>query len=1064
MFEWIEFCRPHFRRKALRYLSRCGALIRFGACLPALAAAATTTPLTLQISNETAPAGGFVQFKISATAPALIASGNLSMDFDPSIFGPIAQLSVFSATGDQIGYANVSSEHLDVHFSSPSAGIGQLPQLPVFTVSLPVLASVAPGSSASITASISSQENIWTDPQRNQYTVTVTPGTFTVGGSLSVRALTPSAGVLPEGTVIQLSGTGFDSATVVTIDGVSISTFDFANSGQINLTLGGATEMTGKSVHVSNSAGAQIDYYAAAPSAPIDPLPQNSPLEGVQAIMPLATYTGVQMNNTLTEDGGAEGLGLFNPNLNPVTVMLAGFGALESVSPQLLYFDTLSIAPSQLSLIDANKALTSLPLTGEIWVTTSAPVRFISIQRLGLPDPITGQVPTSVSIPPQITSPEPPIQITLTPSTSSASWSCQIGTPAPAPATVALAGNFGFSTSISGSAAQWLSVSSASNGQSSTLTLTPNPCSLAAGIYTGTVTVTPIAPDSLNGVPVIPVTISVTLAVTGSPMISYSPAQCCIFVLPGPNAGGGLPDTLTIVSNGNPVQITISATSDTNWLAVSPLSGTTPLQLTVTANPAGLNLAPGYHSGQISIQGLTNTVAVMAQLNVLAPPPHGTTLLINGPPPAFTLTAGTQPSNSAAAFISFQEFDVALTSVETNVPWLSAVIQTPGPGPPASVLLYPNSAGLSPGVYSGAITITSSNYPVLTVPATLTVLATPTAQTALTASPASLSFAASVGGTNTSQNLAISFNGEPVQFNITGGQQWLQLLPAPGFTSAAPVYTVTAAPTGLSPGTYYTGLVVDWTTGSITIPVIFSITPTAGSPPVIAGIVNSASDTPGAIAPGEIVSIFGSGIGGAPTGAQLDASGEISTNLSQTQLLIGGIAAPLLYASASQVNAIVPYGVRSSGTVTVQVISSSITSATWDVPLASVAPAVFTANSTGVGQAAVLNQDNSVNSPSNPAPPGTTIQIFATGGGETVPPSITGALAPPGEILDQSVQVTIRGLTAVVSYAGAAPGEVNGLVQINAVIPQGIAPGTALPITVTVGNIPAPGAITVAVE
>jgi len=96
--------------------------------------------------------GGWAQIKVWASAPTLIASGGLSIDFDPSIFGPVAQLAVFSATGDQIGYANVNREHLDVHFSSSSAGIGQLPQLPLFTVSVPVLANAKPGTTSSIMA------------------------------------------------------------------------------------------------------------------------------------------------------------------------------------------------------------------------------------------------------------------------------------------------------------------------------------------------------------------------------------------------------------------------------------------------------------------------------------------------------------------------------------------------------------------------------------------------------------------------------------------------------------------------------------------------------------------------------------------------------------------------------------------------------------------------------------------------------------------------------------------------------------------------------------------------
>ena len=97
-----------------------------------LVGAETSTPLTLQISSETAPPGGWAQFRISVNAPTLIASGQISMDFDPSVFGPVAQIAAFSSTGDQIGYATVNAQQVAGHFSSPSAGLGQLPELPVF--------------------------------------------------------------------------------------------------------------------------------------------------------------------------------------------------------------------------------------------------------------------------------------------------------------------------------------------------------------------------------------------------------------------------------------------------------------------------------------------------------------------------------------------------------------------------------------------------------------------------------------------------------------------------------------------------------------------------------------------------------------------------------------------------------------------------------------------------------------------------------------------------------------------------------------------------------------------
>jgi hypothetical protein len=65
--------------------------------------------LALQVSSETAPAGGWAQIKIYAAAPTLISTGRIAINFDPSVFGPIARVAVFSAAGDSSGIAVVNA-------------------------------------------------------------------------------------------------------------------------------------------------------------------------------------------------------------------------------------------------------------------------------------------------------------------------------------------------------------------------------------------------------------------------------------------------------------------------------------------------------------------------------------------------------------------------------------------------------------------------------------------------------------------------------------------------------------------------------------------------------------------------------------------------------------------------------------------------------------------------------------------------------------------------------------------------------------------------------------------
>ncbi len=164
----------------------------------------------------------------------------------------------------------------------------------------------------------------------------------------------------------------------------------------------------------------------------------------------------------------------------------------------------------------------------------------------------------------------------------------------------------------------------------------------------------------------------------------------------------------------------------------------------------------------------------------------------------------------------------------------------------------------------------------------------------------------------------------------------------------------------------------------------------------ISAIVNAASGLSGGIAPGEIVVIYGSGLGPAQlVKAAAGAGGLFGTQLAGTSVLFNGIAAPLIYSSYGQVSVVVPYGISGSA-VPVTVTYQGQTYSGFSVSVIPSAPGIFTADSTGKGQAAALNQDGSLNNAGNPAHPGEVITLFATGEGQTAPGGVDGkpAVAP----------------------------------------------------------------------
>jgi uncharacterized protein (TIGR03437 family) len=174
--------------------------------------------------------------------------------------------------------------------------------------------------------------------------------------------------------------------------------------------------------------------------------------------------------------------------------------------------------------------------------------------------------------------------------------------------------------------------------------------------------------------------------------------------------------------------------------------------------------------------------------------------------------------------------------------------------------------------------------------------------------------------------------------------------------------------------------------------------------------------------------------------------------------------APLTYASATQVNAIAPFALTGAATTQVIVEVQGIASnpATEAVGMSS--PAIF-AVSGGLGQGAILNQDNSPNGMANPAAIGSVLQIFATGMGATTPAGADGRIADVNASFPVlKITATVGGMDAPVQYAGSSNGLVAGVTQVNVAIPAGVQPGNAVPVVLYAGGTPSPSSITVAIR
>lgn len=587
-----------------------------------------------------------------------------------------------------------------------------------------------------------------------------------------------------------------------------------------------------------------------------------------------------------------------------------------------------------------------------------------------------------------------------------------------------------------------------------------SPGNLAPQVCSGHITLT--VPNSNSPAQVIPV----TLNISNKALLNVSTNVINVTAL----VGGAISTPQISVTSTDPgTVLNFTATAATNpigltWLSVTPNTGNTPNNLLVTINPQ--NLGVGTYPGTITVSSpnvpsqtiqvkltvassnISSSLAKLAFAQTLGgTPPAPQTIQITGVPPGTTIGA--------------------IPTLFNGTGWLQATVNG------NAITVTADGSALTQGTFSGVLTVIvpgAGNSP-LFIPVTLMVSATIPNALVLSATTASFSFQAG-GVVPTSQTIQLT-SATPVPFTATfvpgNGGNFLTVTPTSGTTPA----TLTLAINGtllntIAQGTYTGNVVVSSPSlpgGDQTIKVTFTVA--AGSGPAITSIVNAASFLHGPISPGELITIFGNNLGPNTGLLFTPDNGHVDTTLDDTVVMFNNTAAPLIYVSATQINAIVPYEVASNSSVNVTVTHSHIVSATFMAAVANTAPGIFSANQTGNGQGAILNSNLGANSANNPAPAGSVVSLYATGEGVLTPPVATGSMSGPSLPLPvpvAHVSVTIDGEPADISYAGEAPTLVSGVLQINAKIPNDLHSGNHL-VVVTIGaNSTKQQAITVAVQ
>jgi len=1030
----------------------------------------TPSALTVTANPAGLSAGSYsASFSIGAaggnvTVQATLAVSSISVSPQTLQFSyqPGGQITAQNLTisGQAVTFSTTESTATGGGWLEVNPASGNSPGTAVVTLNPAVVPSLAPGQySGTITVTPTSGASSTAVPIPVSLTVTAAP-TFTVSANSAALNYQIGGVYVPQQTVV-VSTTGTQSVSFTAT--VSSGSQNWLTVSPTNATIAanGNTQLTiGYNTAANLPAGSyQGTITLSAPGASPSSLTINVTLQ-----VSTSPFLYAQPSGTLTFNGQFAGPAPQSQNLTVFTSAVAG----NSTTGQLPLAMSASSTGNWLTV--QTTGVTGTPFVVSVNSTGLVPQTYngtITVASNGVPN-LTIPVSLVVSNNPQLS--VNTNQLTFLYQTNGANN--VLSQTLPVSSTTGALLNY---TAAVNSGNTWLFLNgntTATGASTSNLAVTVNPAGLSAGTYNGTITVNA---TNTAGAPVNPVTVPVVLYVSSAAMLAASPSSLTFTAAAGAAPPASQTITLGSTSATDQVTYTVTPTSAT-WLSIAPTTGTTPASLTVSALSS--SLAAGSYSATITITGTAPGGAAVADNPVSIPVTlqvtQGTLALdkttltfaqvAGGPAPA-AQTVNVTSNGQALTF-------TAAASDKDPVSWLSV---TPATGTtPGALSISVDGSKLNPGTYQGLVTVVAPNGG--NSPATITVNFTVSTASTISVTPANLAFAYTIGAAAPQSQIiqvqsssAVSFAAAATTNNNTGN--WLQVTPANGTTPGT--LTVSINPTGLAAGNYTGTIAVTSPSAATptTIPVTLTVSAAPPPTPVVQGITNAASYITGGVAPGEIVTIFGTSIGPAtPANAQLTSTGTVATTIANTTVMFGNVAAPIINASATQTSVVVPYQVAGQPTVAVTVTYNGVTSAPVTFNVLAAQPGIFSLNQQGTGPGAILNQDgHTVNSASAPAPRGSVVAVYMTGEGLTSPAGVTGALTPSdGSGLKHPVlnpTATVGGMPATIVYAGSAPGFVNGFTQVNVQIPANAPTGPNVPIVITFGSTAStqPG-VTVAVQ
>ncbi len=550
--------------------------------------------------------------------------------------------------------------------------------------------------------------------------------------------------------------------------------------------------------------------------------------------------------------------------------------------------------------------------------------------------------------------------------------------------------------------------------------------------------------------------------------ISDGSAACAFGISPTTTTlsalGAGGAGLLTLVANSS--GCTWQASSNVPWLTITQGSsgiGIAPVGYAVAQNPAATP-----RTGVLTLAGQNITINQAASAHFTLGAASGVAGSVariplgfvpdQTPVVGFTVTIAVSPSASAPALsgaLSFQASaalsppQVTASAGQITLAWANLTPSLASSIALGEIVVPVPSTAVAGQVYTVQSTSVAVSLGLLAVagaPATLTVANPAPLATWMTPSAAPAGSAATavlVNGEGFSNASTVLWNGSALPTQFISETQLQVTIPASDLVAAATAQISVSNP---APGGGLSGTL--------------SFLVASGTTPVInpGGVVDSARYGT-SIVGGSIAAVFGTNLGPAHVP---NAVLPLPTQLGGVMVLVDGVPAPLFDVTSTQITFQVPWRLLTKTQATVAVVVNGFTSNAVTVTSAAFVPAIFTTNSQGSGQGAVLlNSSATLVDSANPARAGDLINVYATGLGGTVA-SVADGTAGSGSVLAPNLPTaTIGEMPAKVGFTGIA-GYV-GLYQINVTIPQGVPSGSAVPLVLKIGSVTS-NTVTIAIQ